>query len=209
MNESWNNEGTQSPFAAKPWVVGLGGINATRIGNQELVEMPRGGGVERRGQTEMGSVSEQGPRGATGVQGQTGLQGAQGPAGATGPQGIQGIQGIQGVTGPAGQTGSVGSTGPKDSIVKNNLGVYAFACIEGSGVWFMDFVKRGEAAHPRFDEATEGGQFRFLSTDSKYELVLATRKGFKDWHMPDKSIEQFEAYKHNWCGLGNRKVVFG
>jgi hypothetical protein len=132
----------------------------------------------------------------------------------TGPQGLkgdQGVTGIQGVTGPQGVTGSVGATGPpnKDSIVKNNLGVYAFSCIEGSGVWFMDFVKRGEPTHPRFDAATEGGQFRFLSSDSKYELVLSTRKGFKDWSMPDKTIEQYEAYTHNWSGLGNRKAVFG
>jgi len=216
MNESLSNFGVQSPFAAKPWLVGLNGANATRVGNQEFVEMPLR--EERRrgsGSGDGGGVIEQGPKGDPGVTGAVGVTGPQGDQGLQGPQGLQGEQGPQGVpgltgsTGLQGPTGPGGQTGPKDSIVRNNLGIYAFACIEGSGVWFMDFVKRGEAAHPRFDEATEGGQFRFLSSDSKYELVIATRKGFKGWMMPDKTVEQFEAYKHNWCGLGNRKVVFG
>lgn len=192
MNGQYSN---QSPFAAKPWLVGLGGAQATEIGNQQYVTAAANAGRER-GREQYGSVvSEPGARGPTGLAGAPGV---------TGPMGQTGVS----ITGPRGPTGLQGPTGVKDSIVKNNLGIYAFACMEGSGVWYVDIVKRGEPVHPKFEAATEGGQMRFLSSDSKHELVVAVRKGFMDWVMPDKSIKQFEAYKHNWGGLGNRKVVF-
>jgi hypothetical protein len=104
----------------------------------------------------------------------------------------------------------MGPTGPsKDAVVKNGLGIYAFACIEGSGVWFMDIVKRGDSAHPKFQAATEGGEMRFLSTTGDRELVLATRKGFSSWKMPDRTQEEFDAYRFNWGGFSKRKAVFG
>jgi hypothetical protein len=62
----------------------------------------------------------------------------------------------------------------------------------------MELVKRGYPTSPRFNAATEGGQIRFASQDGGYELALAVRKGFGDWHMPDRTIEQYEANRYNW-----------
>jgi hypothetical protein len=121
-----------------------------------------------------------------------------------------GPTGSSGATGAAGPTGARGPTGPagKEAIVKNDLGIYAFACIEGTGVWFMELVKRGEPTSPRFDAATEGGQIRFSSQDGRYELALATRSGFGKWNMPDRTLDEYEANLHNWKRFKERKVCF-
>jgi len=202
MNESLSNSGIQSPFAAKPWTVGLNGVNATRVGNQEFVEMKARG--ERRGGSGSsdGFIPEQGPRGPSGAPGSVGPTGLRGPTGERGPTGLQGPTGL------AGATGAQGPTGSKEAIVRNNLGIYAFACVEGTGVWFMELVQRGSPTSPRFDEATEGGQIRFLSTDSRFELALATRKGFGAWHMPDRTLEEYEANRHNWTKFKENKACF-
>jgi hypothetical protein len=186
----------QSPFAAKPWLVGLGGAQATEVGNQQYVTtMPMDGGMRSEGFGPLG-ISEPGAQGPRGEKGDPGV---------TGPVGQTGMQGQTGLTGQQGPSGSPG----KEAVVKNDIGVYAFACAEGTGVWFMDIVKRGEPTHVKFQAAIEGTEHRFLSTDGKTELVIATRKGFKNWMMPDRTLEQFEAYNHNWGGLSKRKAVFG
>jgi hypothetical protein len=122
-----------------------------------------------------------------------------------GPTGLQGPTGAAGATGPRGETGPTGS---KEAIVRNNLGIYAFACIEGTGVWFMELLQRGSETSPRFNEATEGKQIRFLSSDGQYELALATRKGFGAWYMPDRTLEEYEANNHNWSNFKESKVCF-
>jgi hypothetical protein len=122
--------------------------------------------------------------------------------------GLPGPTGPIGPTGLVGPTGPAGPTGPKEAIVKNNMGVYAFACIEGTGVWFMELVRRGSATSPRFDAATEGGQIRFQSQDGQYELALATRRGFGAWYMPDRTLEEYEANQHNWNTFKESKVCF-
>ena len=197
----------QSPFASTPWVTGVDGVNTTNLGNQVVVSPMRGavGGGSR------GRVGANGLPGLDGDRGPTGPQGAQGP---TGPRGATGERGPTGAAGPTGNDGEIGPTGPrgptgsKEAIVKNNLGVYAFACVEGTGVWFLELVKRGEPTSPRFDEATEGGQIRFLSQDGRHELALATRKGFSGWNMPDRSIQEYEANRHNWSNFKESKVCF-
>jgi hypothetical protein len=88
------------------------------------------------------------------------------------------------------------------------MGIYAFACIEGTGVWFMELVRRGSPTSPRFDAATEGGQIRFQSQDGQYELALATRRGFGAWYMPDRTLEEYEANMHNWNSFKESKVCF-
>jgi hypothetical protein len=72
----------------------------------------------------------------------------------------------------------------------------------------MDMVARGSATHPKFQAATEGGEIRFLSSDGKTELVIATRKGFGNWYMPDRTQQEFEAYQHNWGSLARKKAIF-
>lgn len=181
---------TQSPFAAKPWLVGLGGSAVNEAGNQSFVVPP---------QQQMAQ---------DGVDGGFSGLGATGPQGITGPAGANGMTGPVGPTGAAGATGQQGPTGSKDIIIKNNLGIYAFACVEAAGVWFMELVERGSAPSPKFLEATEPSQFRFLSSDNKYELVIATRKGFNGWNMPDKTLEEFEANTHNWANLGRKRAAF-
>lgn len=200
MNGQYSN---QSPFASKPWLVGLGGAQATEIGNQQYVTAAANAG-RGRGQEQYGSVvSEPGPKGDKGDPGTNGTNGIDGTPGTPGTNGVDGIPGNPGTNGTDGNPGLPGLPGPpgepgKEAIVKNDLGVYAFACIEGTGVWFMELVKRGHPTSPRFDEATEGGQIRFPSQDGGYELALAVRKGFGDWHMPDRTIEQYEANRYNW-----------
>jgi hypothetical protein len=200
----------QSPFAAKPWLVGLGGAQATEVGNQQYVVTAANAGRGRERQQYGSVVSEPGPKGdkgdpgAIGPTGPMGNEGLPGPIGPVGPIGPIGPTGNTGPVGPQGEPGPPGEPG-KEAIVKNDLGVYAFACIEGTGVWFMELVKRGDATSPRFDAATEGGQIRFSSQDGRYELALAVRKGFGNWHMPDRTLEEYEANRHNW---GKFKEVY-
>jgi len=205
----------QSPFAAKPWLVGLGGAQATEVGNQQYVTtMPMEGGV-RSSDFGAGMIGEPGTVGPPGNPGSPGVNGTPGNPGPPGdPGGPPGPPCSPGGSGDPGSPGSPGLPGPpgppgepgKEAIVKNNLGVYAFACIEGTGVWFMELVKRGDATSPRFDEATEGGQIRFPSQDGRYELALAVRKGFGDWHMPDRTLDQYEANRQNWGRF--KEVIF-
>ena len=205
MNGQYSN---QSPFAAKPWLVGLGGAQATEIGNQQYVTAAANAGGGRAREQYGSVVSEPGARGPTGLQGPTGSRGPSGARGASGAMGPTGLRGPTGLKGDSGERGPTGPTGPKEAIVKNNLGIYAFACIEGTGVWFMELVRRGEPTSARFDAATEGGQIRFLSHDGAYELALSTRSGFNGWNMPDRTIEEFEANNHNWTRFKERKVCF-
>ena len=204
MNGQYSN---QSPFAAKPWLVGLGGAQATEIGNQQYVTAAANAGRGRGREQYGGGISEPGPTGNPGSPGANGTPGLPGPPGDPGgPPGPPGDPGNPGDPGGVGSPGSPGLPGPpgppgepgKEAIVKNDLGIYAFACIEGTGVWFMELVKRGHPTSPRFDAATEGGQIRFPSQDGEYELALAVRKGFGDWHMPDRTFEQYEANRYNW-----------
>ena len=200
MNGQYSN---QSPFASKPWLVGLGGAQATEIGNQQYVTAAANAGGGRAREQYGSVVSEPGPKGDKGDPGTNGTNGIDGTPGTPGTNGIDGIPGNPGTNGTDGNPGLPGLPGQpgepgKEAIVKNDMGIYAFACIEGTGVWFMELVKRGHPTSPRFDAATEGGQIRFPSQDGGYELALAVRKGFGDWHMPDRTIEQYEANRYNW-----------
>lgn len=135
--------------------------------------------------------------------------GQPGQPGANGENGIPGTDGEPGSPGADGMPGPPGPPGEKLAIVKTDLGIYAFACMEGTGVWFYDVVERGEPAHPRFLEATEGDELRFLTSDGKKELVMRTRKGYMGWNMPDRTQTQMDANNHNWAKFGNEKAVFG
>jgi hypothetical protein len=187
---------TQSPFASKPWAVGLGGSQVNEAGNQSFVVPPqnRAFALPQDVPFAMGE-GEQGIQGVTGPAGNNGVTGPQGPSGAVG---ATGSVGPQGPTGPAG----------KEAVVETEMGIYAFACIEGTGVWFIELVGRGESVSNKFLAATEGRQYRFVSSDGESEIVMATRKGFLGWNMPARTKEQMQANNHNWNNFGKKKAAF-
>lgn len=102
---------------------------------------------------------------------------------------------MNGATGPQGPPGP---TGPKGSFVKTALGIYEFACIEGTRSWFADIVPKGSAARPKFKAAVTGDETRFVSADGSMELVLATRREFPDFDMPERTEAQRRRSVHFW-----------
>jgi hypothetical protein len=213
---------SQSPFASTPWVTGVDGVNTTNLGNQVVVSPTRGafGGGSSGGRGRTGSNGLPGNPGEPGLPGPPGPEGGppgpDGPPGPEGPPGPIGPSGPTGPEGPIGEPGQDGGPGPpglpgdpgKEAVVQNSVGTYAFACTEATGVWFMDMVERGAPTSPKFQAATQGDETRFLSLDGKTELVIATRRGFGSWFMPDRSQQEFEAYQHNWGNLSKRKASF-
>jgi len=146
-----------------------------------------------------------GPRGPTGAQGATGPQwntGATGPTGARGPTGLQGPTGPRGATGVAGPTGA---TGPKGSFVNTSLGIYEFACIEGSRPWFADIVECGQPLREKFGAAISGPVVRFRSVDGKHDLVLGVRREFPNFDMPEGDEDDLKTSR----GFFNQEYVPG
>lgn len=138
--------------------------------------------------------------GKDGLRGPTGV-GRSGPAGPTGPRGQTGpSQGPTGPRGPSGSQGPVGPTGPKDSVVKTTLGIYAFACIEGTEAWFVDLAKVGSRHDPKFQAATRGEPICFPSSCGQWELRVARRADFPSWRMPVKTEKQRQAFIKKWNG---------
>lgn len=189
---------TQSPFAAKPWLVGLGGSAVNEVGNQSFVVPPQQQAFQLPQDVPF-ALGEQGPQGPTGPQG---------PMGPSGAMGLPGPTGAEGPTGPMGPSGPPGPTGSKEAIVETDAGIYAFACMEGTGVWFFELVKTGQSVSQKFLAAVEGEQYRFRSADGMNEIVMAVRKGFLDWNMPSRTKRQMIANNHNWNNLGKNKVCF-
>ncbi len=134
------------------------------------------------------------PQGPTGKTGSAGPAGPPGPAGSAGDTGTIGQTGDQGPPGPVGNigptgasgpTGNPGIQGPKGSVVKNHLGIYAFACIESPSVWMLDMVPADAPLRPRFEAAViPSSVVRFLSEDGHTDLVVAVRDGFGSWRSP-------------------------
>lgn len=144
-----------------------------------------------RGRTQEGgnASSNPGPPGAPGTPGQDGQQGNPGDPGAPGnPSTVPGPPGDVGSPGAKGDPGDPGPPGPKDSIVKNHLGIYAFACAEGTQPWFFEIVKRGTRPTAKFTAAVEKSTMvTFKSTNGKKVLVFGIRKGYKQWISPSKT----------------------
>ena len=189
MNGQYSN---QSPFAAKPWLVGLGGAQATEIGNQQYVTAAANAG-RGRGREQYGSVvSEPGPKGNPGTPGTNGTNGNDGNPGADGAPGVPGPKGDMG------PQGEPGPPGPKDSVVQTPSGIYAFACVEGARPWFIDIVESGAHTRQKFHDATEIEEVRFKSECGKFDLVFAVRRGMNEWLMPEKTTEQMARANHFW-----------
>lgn len=129
------------------------------------------------------NVPVPGPTGATGPTGPPSM--VPGPTGPTGNQGPTGPTGARGPTGAAGATGQQGPTGPKGSFVRTSLGIYEFACIEGTKPWFADIVQCGDPLRERFGAAITGPVMRFRSVDGKHDLVLGVRREFPNFDMPE------------------------
>lgn len=153
------------------------------------------------------AISGTGPQGAPGTpgdpgpQGPIGTPGTPGDPGPTGPPGGPGPSGDPGGPGPIGDPGPPGPPGPKDSIIKNHLGIYAFACAEATQPWFFEICTRGAKPTKKFLAAIEKGTLvRFKSTNGKKELVFGVRKGYKKWISPDKT-ERAMKQAHAFWGL--------
>lgn len=146
-----------------------------------------------RGRTQ--ESSSPGSPGSPGAAGPPGAQGNPGDPGAPGPPGPPGP------TGDPGPTGGIGPPGPKDSIIRNHLGIYAFACAEATQPWFFEIRTRGAKPTKRFLAAIEKSTLvRFKSTNGKKELVFGIRKGYKQWISPDKT-ERAMKQAHAFWGL--------
>ncbi len=190
----------------QPWRVTEVDSNGGGLPGPDGPRGPTGSGITGpRGHT--GNVGVTGPQGVTGIgitgpQGSTGV-GTIGPTGPIGPSGADGANGQTGMPGGAGPPGPTGPPGPKDSFVKNKLGIYAFACIEGTEPWFMDIKRIEDSIDPKFSAAVNPHIITFVSRDGKHELLLAPRTEFPGWRMPNatdkqrnKSI-QFWAQEHS------------
>lgn len=155
----------------------------------------------------MSTISGTGPQGTPGTPGTPGDPGPQGPAGNPGPTGDPGSPGNPGPTGdpgPPGEPGSIGPPGPpgpKDSIIKNHLGIYAFACAEATQPWFFEIRGSKEKPTKKFLAAIEKDTLvTFKSTNGKKHLVFGIRKGYKQWISPEKT-EQAMKQAHAFWGL--------
>lgn len=150
------------------------------------------------------NVPVPGPPGSPGNNGPPGSPGNDGPPGSPGAPGTPGTPGSDGGPGPPGAPGAVGPPGPpgpKDSIVQNHLGIYAFACAEATQPLFFEIRNRGQKPTAKFLAAVEKGTLvRFKSTNGKKELVFAVRKGYKNWLSPDKT-ERAMKQAHAFWGL--------
>jgi hypothetical protein len=151
-----------------------------------------------------GATGPVGGPGTTGPAGGPGPVGGPGPIGGTGPiggPGPDGMPGPNGGTGPAGGPGPIGPTGPKGSFVKTDLGIYEFACIEGARPWFMDVIKAGSSLDPKFSAAIiDSTEVRFASLCGKFDIVLAVRREFPNWRLPESNDQQRRHSIKFWNG---------
>lgn len=161
----------------------------------------------RIGPVGSGSSNLPGPTGPTGAAGPTGASGPAGPTGPTGPTGLigptgpMGPAGPTGADGPTGPQGPVGPTGPpgKGSFVETECGIYELICIEGTRPWFVDIIPSGGKLNPKFGATIIPDTcIRFKSTDGKHELVVAVKRGFRDWYLENSSRAQLEHAKKFW-----------
>lgn len=147
-----------------------------------------------------GIAGSNGQPGAAGSPGAAGGPGSPGSQGVPGDPGAPGAPGSPGVAGPPGSDGGPGPPGPKDSIVKNHLGIYAFACAEATQPWFFEIVSRGKKCSPRFLAAVEKKSIvRFSSRGGRKELVFGVRKGFLKWVSPDKTGAAMKRANDFWA----------
>lgn len=179
-------------------LTGINGLDATTVGNQSYVF----GGAASRGSTmpiDYGpGLGESGPPGPTGPQGPRGPQGDPGDPG--GPPGPPGDPGGEGLPGPPGDPGPPGPKG--DTIVSNELGIYAFGIMESMHATFCGRVPAGGEIPERFIVACESGSIsRHRSICGRWDMLMGIQKGLADWCMPDKTHNQYLHAKRIWSSL--------
>lgn len=150
------------------------------------------------GQILGGAPGPPGPSGGPGPTGDPGPPGNQGLPGDPGPTGEPGATGLPGTPGAPGEPGGVGPPGPKDSILKNAEGIYAFACSESDQPWFFTIVPKGVEPSPRFSAATLLPLHRFQSTDGQFELCFALDARYPGWKSPNKTMEEYFRARQFW-----------
>lgn len=154
-----------------------------------------------RGRSVEGGIGggQQGTPGEPGPTGPPGNPGNPGDPGPPGPPGGPGDPGGPGPPGPGGGEGPPGPPGPKDSIIKNHLGIYAFACAEATQPLFFEIRARGQKPTAKFLAAVEKGTLvRFKSSNGKKELIFGIRKGYKKWISPDKTERAMKQANKFW-----------
>jgi hypothetical protein len=98
--------------------------------------------------------------------------------------------GAQGPTGPA---------GPKDSIIENTLGIYAFACMEMDRPYFGCITRAGESPSEKFSAAViPETHVAFESMGGDFVLHLAVRRGFEGWCNPPKTAREMARANAFW-----------
>lgn len=138
-----------------------------------------------------GATGPTGGAGPTGPPGPSGPAGATGPTGPTGPPGPDGGPGPPGNTGDPGPPGSTGPPGPKDSILKlGEDAFYAVACVESDRPLLISFVPYSQPIPERLKRAGVHYE-RFHSCAYNMDLVVGIRVDFQDWHMPERTEEQY------------------
>lgn len=187
---------SSSPFLASPRNYAYDGTASIGYGDNRTVFAEP---------TRLGEDGNPGPDGGPGPDGNPGPDGEPGPPGdpggpegPPGPPGMGGEPGEPGLPGPPGADGATGPPGPKDSIVKTELGIYAFACTESTQPWFFDIVEAGKMPEPKFMAAVEPRIVRFRSECGRLDLCMALHKGFGDWRMPEKSQREMEQANKFW-----------
>lgn len=138
-----------------------------------------------------------GPAGVDGVNGIDGTPGVDGGPGPTGAPGEPGPPGGDGSPGDPGPPGPIGEPGPKDSIVRNDLGTYAFACMEATVPLFFDVVARGARPTSRFLAAIEGGTYERFQGETQ-DLLMGVRSGYSGWRSPTKTAQQKRLADQFW-----------
>ena len=139
-----------------------------------------------------------GPPGPVGPPGDPG--GPPGPPGEPGsPSTVPGPPGDPGspstVPGPPGDPGP---PGPKDSVIQTPLGIYAFACTEGTRPLFVHVRRSNEEIPAKFLAAVGPDIIRFPSIDGHHEFCVGIRSDFPAWFMPEKSPEQKQKANDFW-----------
>lgn len=188
-----------SSIANKPWVWGAdnnqafqsplrGDVTITQIESPTIVVKDVSGGPR----------GEQGPTGSMGPTGGIGPSGPQGNIGPTGAMGGVGPTGSMGPAGPTGSMGPAGPTGPKGSFVRNNYGIFEFACAEGTKPFFFHVRPIEEDVPKEFVASIAGSLFRFPSHDGKHELCLGVRREFPEWFMPRSNERQLAHSVQFW-----------
>lgn len=130
-----------------------------------------------------------GDKGDKGTDGINGTNGADGAMGMTGADGTNGTNGTDGVPGPP---------GPKDSIIKTEEGIYAFACAEGTQPWFFELLSLNGTPSKRFLASVENESLVTFVAENGQRLVMGIRKGFLNWNMPNKTPEEMKRANNFW-----------